>query len=79
MFRSESNSTATISIVLALALFAFADPASAEDFFVSSANDIDSAVRDAGPGDTLIMTDGVWTNQQIDFEGFGTQANPITL
>ena len=49
------------------------------DFFVSSASDITTALDSAGPGDTLIMTDGVWTNQQISFADDGTAGNPITL
>lgn len=53
--------------------------ASATEFFVSDANDIDTAMQSAVPGDTLIMTDGTWTNQQIDFAGVGTETNPITL
>ena len=48
-------------------------------FNVSSAQDIEDALDLAQPGDTLIMQNGNWTNQSIDFEGFGTSANPITL
>ncbi|MEX0613530.1 MAG: chondroitinase-B domain-containing protein, partial [Pirellulales bacterium] len=31
------------------------------------------------PGDILTMLDGTWTNQRIQFAGFGTSAAPITL
>ena len=70
-----------------LALIAFgcglglANPASlqAATFNVSSAQDIENALELAQPGDTLIMQNGDWTNQSIDFEGFGTASNPITL
>ena len=82
MLRSKSISTKSTRVFFALAFFASVasvNVASATDFFVSSASDIDSAVRNARPGDTLIMTNGTWTNQEIDFEGFGTAANPITL
>ncbi len=51
----------------------------ATDFMVSSASQITTAMQSAQPGDTLIMTDGTWTNQQINFAGFGTSNNPITL
>lgn len=54
-------------------------PAQADDFFVSSASDITTALSSAGPGDTLIMTDGIWTNQQISFADDGASGNPITL
>lgn len=56
-----------------------ANQAMAADFSVSSASDISSAMNAAQPGDVLIMTDGVWTNQDIDFAGHGTAASPITL
>ncbi len=60
-------------------LGAGAVPAGAADFFASNASQVSSAMNSAGPGDTVIMTDGVWTNQNIDFAGFGTSSNPITL
>ncbi|MEQ8835624.1 MAG: polysaccharide lyase 6 family protein, partial [Lacipirellulaceae bacterium] len=52
----------------------------AADFMVSSAAEITQVLQnDAGPGDTLIMTNGTWTNQTINFSDFGTSTNPITL
>lgn len=68
-----------IAIVLAVGL-QLVTPASATDYFVSSASDITNTLQNfAGPGDTLIMTDGTWTNQQISFADDGTEGNPITL
>ena len=76
--KSEINSViATFFAVIVLA--AFADPCSATDFIVSNADDIETAMETAQPGDTLIMTDGTWTDQEIDFVGVGTAGNPITL
>ena len=60
-------------------LLATACPVMATDFIVSNANDIDDASRDAQPGDTLLMTDGVWNNQDMEFGANGTASNPITL
>lgn len=51
----------------------------ATEFLVSSAAQITAALSSAGPGDTLIMTNGTWTNQQINFAGFGNSGSPITL
>ena len=51
----------------------------ATDFVVSNASEISSAMNSARPGDVLIMTDGVWSDQEIDFAGDGTTASPITL
>lgn len=51
----------------------------AAEYMVSNASQIAALRTVAQPGDTLIMTDGTWTNQRIDFSGFGTSTNPITL
>jgi len=68
------------SWVFASALaFVAASSAQAATFNVASASDIQNALNSAAPGDTLIMADGVWSDQNIDFAGFGTAANPITL
>ncbi|MGI9429123.1 MAG: polysaccharide lyase 6 family protein, partial [Bythopirellula sp.] len=55
--------------------------ASGADIVVSSASQISTAMQTAGPGDTLIMTNGTWTNQTINFSSSidGTSGNPITL
>jgi len=60
-------------------LAGFAASAVGADIFVSSASDIAGALGSLQPGDTLIMTDGVWTDQNIEFEANGTAAQPITL
>ncbi|MDA8562943.1 polysaccharide lyase 6 family protein [Mariniblastus sp.] len=67
------------AICSALLVFAAVVPVNAEDFPVSSADDIETAMETAGPGDTLVMTDGTWTNQEIVFAGVGTAGSPITL
>ena len=46
---------------------------------VSSAADITRASVDAKPGDVLVMTDGFWKDQAINFRGKGTAEKPITL
>lgn len=66
-------------LLAALGLQTIGGPASAANFNVSNADDIESAMETALPGDTLIMADGVWTNQEIDFFGLGTAGSPITL
>ncbi len=63
----------------AVVLLVVAPSSTAAIFNVSSADAIETAMETAQPGDTLIMTDGVWTNQEIDFAGIGTLGNPITL
>lgn len=46
---------------------------------VSSAEDISRVLKEAKPGDTLVMQDGVWRDQQIVFKGRGTYRSPIVL
>ncbi len=48
-------------------------------FYVATANDINTAMQSAQPGDTLIMQNGTWTNQNIEFAGDGLPGMPITL
>lgn len=67
------------TLAVTAALLAGTSVSHATIFNVSSADDIETAMETAQPGDTLLMTNGVWTDQEIDFAGFGTAANPITL
>lgn len=60
-------------------VFATTGSCFATDFVVSNASEISDAMNAAQPGDVLIMTDGVWSDQQIDFAGTGTASAPITL
>ncbi|MEM7455673.1 MAG: chondroitinase-B domain-containing protein [Planctomycetota bacterium] len=53
--------------------------AAAEVFIVSSASDIENVLPDLDPGDTVVMTDGNWSDQQIEFSGTGIKGAPITL
>lgn len=70
--------TAIIATQFTVANFG-AKVALAAELRVTSALAIQTAMQVAQPGDTLVMANGTWTNQQIDFEGFGTENNPITL
>ncbi len=51
----------------------------ANDTIVRNADDIEDAMQTAQPGDTLTMANGVWTDQEIRFQGEGTAENPILL
>ena len=77
-FRSRFADIRTTWFCIAALIIPTAN-ACASEFFVSSASQISSAMSSAQPGDTIIMADGVWTNQQINFAGNGTSTNPITL
>lgn len=69
----------TCAVVCCVALGVLAGQLMAADIFVSSASDINTAMQTAQPGDSLIMTNGDWTNQSISFAGDGDPGNPITL
>lgn len=61
------------------ALLAIAGTADAREIPVRSAADIAKAASRAGPGDTLLMTDGEWRDQAIVFEGQGREGAPLRL
>lgn len=67
------------SVIAVILYTALMDPTSAQIFNVSSADDIETAMQTAGPGATLIMTNGVWTDEDINFSGIGSAGMPITL
>ncbi|MFK8009584.1 MAG: chondroitinase-B domain-containing protein [Saprospiraceae bacterium] len=46
---------------------------------VSNAAELKDAIANATPGDNIILTNGVWTDVQINFTGKGTEAKPISL
>jgi poly(beta-D-mannuronate) lyase len=48
-------------------------------YSVSSAEGISRALKEAKAGDTLVMQDGVWRDQQIVFKGRGTYRAPLVL
>jgi poly(beta-D-mannuronate) lyase len=54
-------------------------PALAADFLATNAAEVTAALTLARPGDTVIMADGVWTDQFIKLVGSGTANRPITL
>ncbi len=68
-----------LGAALALALWCASPQAHAAEFLASNAAQISAAMNTAQPGDTIIMADGVWTDQHIDFAGAGNADNPITL
>jgi hypothetical protein len=51
----------------------------AKETLVSSAAEIKTVMSTAQPGDTLVMKNGVWHNQQIIFEGDGAEGDSILL
>jgi poly(beta-D-mannuronate) lyase len=52
---------------------------SAKTFYVRGASEISTAMLTALPGDTLLMANGIWTNQKIVFKGNGNSSKSIYL
>ena len=51
----------------------------ASDYRASSTDELTSALEKSKPGDTIILADGTWLDQQIVFQARGTADQPITL
>ncbi|MEN1679705.1 MAG: chondroitinase-B domain-containing protein [Planctomycetota bacterium] len=66
-------------LLSACCLMGWAGALSASEVLVSSASEIAAALPLLQAGDVLVMQDGVWNNQRIDFAARGTEAAPITL
>ncbi|HYF37741.1 MAG TPA: polysaccharide lyase 6 family protein, partial [Prosthecobacter sp.] len=53
--------------------------AAANDFPVADIKAFDAAVKAAQPGDTIVLSEGRWTDLVLKFKGAGTKDAPITL
>ena len=62
-----------------LAFVAPSVPGSAAEYRVASTADIARATNGLRPGDVLVMTDGAWKDQAVNFRARGTAEKPITL
>ncbi|MBD3384978.1 T9SS type A sorting domain-containing protein [candidate division KSB1 bacterium] len=65
--------------VLVLVMMLLATSVTAGSFYVTSADEIETAMSMARPGDTVLMANGLWTDERIVFEGNGKEGNPIVL
>lgn len=46
---------------------------------VANSDELTEAIKNAKPGDEIVITNGVWKDVEIKFRGQGTKENPITL
>lgn len=51
----------------------------AEEFWASTPSEISAALQQVQPGDTITMTNGIWTNAEILFKANGTAGDSILL
>jgi poly(beta-D-mannuronate) lyase len=67
-----------VFVIIAL-IVACHTPSRGNEYFVSSAGDIERLTKSLAAGDVVVMKDGAWNDQTIAFRGKGTAAKPITL
>ena len=72
------NNTIYKTAMAALVLLS-AGVTSAVEHVVKSASEIEHVSAEAKPGDTIVMSDGDWKDQVIQFKATGTEGKPITL
>ncbi len=65
--------------ILFLVMLLVATSVTAGSFYVTNADEIKTAMSMARPGDTVLMANGLWTDERILFEGNGEEGNPIVL
>ncbi|MCB0288487.1 MAG: hypothetical protein KDE57_17635, partial [Calditrichaeota bacterium] len=51
----------------------------AEEFWASTPSEISAALQQVQPGDTITMTNGIWTNAEILFKANGAEGDSILL
>jgi poly(beta-D-mannuronate) lyase len=78
MYRKMIGAAAT-AVVFASLPFVVCCQARAAEHKVSSAADVARLAPTLAPGDVLVMNDGQWQDQTINFTGQGTAQQPITL
>ncbi len=46
---------------------------------VTNKDELNTAIREASPGDEIVLANGIWEDVEIEFYGMGTANDPITL
>lgn len=64
-------------VLLGLIVLAININLSATEYFISNTTEFNSL--SLNPGDVVILKNGIWENAVLEFEGIGTESNPITL
>lgn len=66
----------TLIFTLVVVMVGFANAA---DYHVSGMDEYRKVSRSLNPGDSVILSSGIWENAELLFEGIGTEENPIIL
>ena len=67
------------ALLFAIIVAVLSEPCLAVEFLARTADEVSLVLRKASPGDTILLSDGVWTNQYIRFVGEGTEQAPLVL
>lgn len=68
-----------LGLKIAITAFLFAVHCTGEVVTVNTESQLNSAISNANPGDTILMANGTWTDIEIDFNTDGLVNQPITL
>ena len=68
-----------IAFISFLLLFISCNEVSTNLINVKNSDELNAAIKEAKPGDEIVLTNGVWENVEIEFIGKGTKEQPITL
>lgn len=68
-----------LGVRIAISAFLFAAHSWGEIVTVHTEAQLNSAISNAEPGDTILMANGAWTDIEIDFDTDGLENQPITL
>jgi poly(beta-D-mannuronate) lyase len=71
--------TPRTALIAILGLVIVGTPAIAAEYRVASAADLARLTGTLRPGDVVVMADGTWKDQAVEFRGEGTTDKPITL
>ena len=54
-------------------------PVDGREFFLRTSEDVNDAINQVRPGDTIVLADGTWRDADVLFHATGTAEAPITL
>ncbi|MDT0605479.1 chondroitinase-B domain-containing protein [Croceitalea rosinachiae] len=63
----------------ALLLLSCGENPTKKSTYVKNITELNAAIKNAAPGDEIVMANGDWTDVEIRFIGYGNDKNPITL
>ncbi|MFD1294395.1 chondroitinase-B domain-containing protein [Lutibacter holmesii] len=66
-------------VVSLFLLFISCNEVSSNLINVKNSEELNTAIKDAKPGDEIVLANGVWKDVEIVFTGKGTEESPITL